>query len=396
MGGVRVGVLPVNSALFCQGDDDHAKLWVGRRSLDDAVRGLRGLDAELRIALIHHPLDWLADPERSNIRAKLAENVDVVLRGHLHEADVEQVVSPQGGVVYLAAGASYQTRRWPNRALYVTVQDSSLSVFPIRYEDSPTEVWTVDPSVFSAATDYTGLVQLAGATPTDVRSPGSSRGVPVIGQEPASAEPADEGVALERDHEDLLLALYKYEGKCGTIAAPVGEYECLWVPSFLIPMQWGWERTPAEAEISGKPRGNRTERLRWLFVVEDLVERGFLEETSAPQVEETRARRVFELTKDGQRFAYPWTAHAINDRQTMDCRTRRELEAAGENCAHPHRSRRRYLAPSPLSPASLGTRRASIHVLPRLVPAARLNRQPAARPRWPPADRTAVRDAGCT
>ena len=303
VGGVRVGVLPVNSALFCQGDDDHAKLWVGRRSLDDAVRGLRGLDAELRIALIHHPLDWLADPERSNIRAKLAENVDVVLRGHLHEADVEQVVSPQGGVVYLAAGASYQTRRWPNRALYVTVQDSSLSVFPIRYEDSPTEVWTVDPSVFSAATDYTGLVQLAGATPTDVRSPGSSRGVPVIGQEPASAEPADEGVALERDHEDLLLALYKYEGKCA-IAAPVGEYECLWVPSFLIPMQWGWERTPAEAEISGKPRGNRTERLRWLFVVEDLVERGFLEETSAPQVEETRARRVFELTKDGQRFAY--------------------------------------------------------------------------------------------
>lgn len=302
-GGVRVGVLPINSALFCQGDDDHAKLCVGRRALASALADLSSCDVDLRVALIHHPLEWLADIERSNVRARLAGGVDVVLRGHLHEADVEQVVSPHGGLVHLAAGAAYQTGPWPKRALFVTVEDSGLRVFPIRYEDSPTEVWTVDPSVFPNEEDHTGLVQLAGATPTGVRSPGSSRGVTVIGQEPASSEPVDEGVALERDHEDLLLALYKYDGKC-TIAAPVGEYKCLWVPSFLVPMQWGWERTPAEAEISGKPRGDRTKRMHWLFVVEDLVERGFLKETSAPQVEETSAPQVFELTKVGQRFAY--------------------------------------------------------------------------------------------
>lgn len=74
-GGLRLGILPINSALFCQNDDDHAKLWVGRRSLDAAITDLGELPADLRIALIHHPLDWLADLERSNVRATLARNV---------------------------------------------------------------------------------------------------------------------------------------------------------------------------------------------------------------------------------------------------------------------------------------------------------------------------------
>ena len=167
-GGCRVGVLPINSAFFSQDDHDHAKLWVGRRSLDAAVKDLGELDAHLRIALIHHPLDWLADLERENIHGKLAENVDVLLRGHLHEAGVQQVVSPQGELVHLAGGAAYQTRRWPNRALYVTLKDSSLSVFPIRYEDSPTEVWTVDPSVFPNEPQHMGLVPIPAKSPQPV------------------------------------------------------------------------------------------------------------------------------------------------------------------------------------------------------------------------------------
>ncbi len=117
----------------------------------------------------------------------------------------------------------------------------------------------------------------------------------VQAQQPTTAQPSDEDVALDEDHEKLLLRLYEYEGKCA-ISAPTGEYECLWVPGFITSMQWGWERTPQEAAISGKPRGNRTERMHWLFVVKDLVERGFLQETSTPQ--------VFELTTDGQRLAY--------------------------------------------------------------------------------------------
>lgn len=148
VGGGRLGVLCMNSAMFCQDDNDHAKLCVGRRCLDGATEALRDLKADLNVALIHHPLDWLSDTERANIKASLQADVDLILRGHLHETDVEGVVSVHGSVLNIAAGAAYQTRRWPNRALYVTVDGNDVRVFPVRYEDSPSEVWTVDPSVF--------------------------------------------------------------------------------------------------------------------------------------------------------------------------------------------------------------------------------------------------------
>ena len=63
----------LNSALFCQDDNDHAKLCIRRRCLDAALKELRALDAHLNVALVHHPLDWLSDIERSNIKASRRE-----------------------------------------------------------------------------------------------------------------------------------------------------------------------------------------------------------------------------------------------------------------------------------------------------------------------------------
>jgi hypothetical protein len=53
-----------------------------------------------------------------------------------------------GMVLYEAAGAAYQEAPWPRCALYASYDKASLNVFPIRYEGSPNEVWTVDPGVF--------------------------------------------------------------------------------------------------------------------------------------------------------------------------------------------------------------------------------------------------------
>lgn len=160
--GFRVGVVPLNSALFCRDDHDHSELWIGRRCLDDALEQLSTLGAQFRVAMMHHPLDWLHDRERSSIKAKLAANVDLVLRGHLHDSEVELVRTPVGpaGVLHLAAGAAYQTRLYPNRALYGAYDDGQVRILPIRYEDSPTEVWTVDPSLFPYEPGHEGRMSL--------------------------------------------------------------------------------------------------------------------------------------------------------------------------------------------------------------------------------------------
>jgi predicted phosphodiesterase len=167
VGGCKIGVLPLNSALFCQDDYDHAKLWIGRRCLRLALERVQSLGADLNIALVHHPLDWLNDLERANIKAELQSRLDFILRGHLHETDVESVIGIGGEALHLAAGASYQTRRWPNRAIYAAINGDRVALFPIRFEDQPQENWTVDPSLFPREPGYEKsfpISRLAGRT----------------------------------------------------------------------------------------------------------------------------------------------------------------------------------------------------------------------------------------
>ncbi|MEZ5505264.1 MAG: hypothetical protein R3F38_04495 [Gammaproteobacteria bacterium] len=66
-------------------------------------------------------------------------------------------------------------------------------------------------------------------------------------------------------------------------------------------MQWGWERTPEEAQLSGKPSGSREDRLRWLFVVRDLTEAGIFESQPDGYYEFTEAgwRVVHDLVVAG-------------------------------------------------------------------------------------------------
>lgn len=224
--GCRIGVLPLNTALFCEDDYDQAKLCIGRRCLDAGLEELGKLGAHLKVALLHHPLDWLSDIERSNIKTSLQGNVDVLLRGHLHETEVESVVSANGEALHIAAGAVYQTRKWPNRALYATFEDRHITIFPIRYEDQPSEVWTVDPSLFPRERGYEkrfplkrAEVEKNPAVPTKLSEPmvlprfpsnvPSRRDLPFVGREQLLA---DVQTALGEPKSERVLVLHGQPG----------------------------------------------------------------------------------------------------------------------------------------------------------------------------------------
>jgi len=146
--GLKIGILPLNSALFCHDDDDHDKLWIGRRCLDAACETLQQATVDLALALVHHPLEWLSNIERVNIKDRLERSVDLLLRGHLHENEIESVCGINGGLLHIAAGAAYQTRQYPMRALYATSDGQNVTLFPICYVDSPSENWVPDASLF--------------------------------------------------------------------------------------------------------------------------------------------------------------------------------------------------------------------------------------------------------
>ncbi|ACF43329.1 SUMF1/EgtB/PvdO family nonheme iron enzyme [Pelodictyon phaeoclathratiforme] len=165
---VRVAMLLLNSALFCIDDQDHGKLLLGRRCLDKATKALQEQAADLNLALLHHPLDWLSAVERANIRATLGASVDLLLHGHYHETDTECTVSQHGGYLKLGAGASYQTREWPNCAMYATAQSGRVTIFPICYHDKPREVWALDTAIFPSPS-YIGTFSLPKRVSPDVR-----------------------------------------------------------------------------------------------------------------------------------------------------------------------------------------------------------------------------------
>jgi formylglycine-generating enzyme required for sulfatase activity/predicted MPP superfamily phosphohydrolase len=168
----RIAVLPLNSALFCIDDHDHGKLFIGRRCLDAAKKQLAA--ADLTIAMIHHPLDWLSLLEQSKIEATLEASVDLLLQGHFHHTAAEGIVSANSGYLKLAAGAAYQTRYYQNSAMYATFDGYQVTIFPIRYEDTPREIWTLDASVFPSPipgrtnfTDPNSIFQIQSPSPSD-------------------------------------------------------------------------------------------------------------------------------------------------------------------------------------------------------------------------------------
>lgn len=145
-----VTILLVNSALFSFDDFDHNRLWIGRRCLDRAVEHLPHPRSTLTLTLMHHPLSWLHDQERANIAAAISRVSHAVFRGHLHETDAIAAYDGVNSVLHLAAGACYQTRKFPQCAALVDIDisRSTASISPLRYEDKPHEAWTLDPSVF--------------------------------------------------------------------------------------------------------------------------------------------------------------------------------------------------------------------------------------------------------
>ncbi|MGM3307995.1 SIR2 family protein [Anabaena sp. WFMT] len=119
--GKRVALLGLNSALMAgrnrneKGEvDDYGKLIVGEPQLYDALNQITSY--EVRIAVLHHPLGWLAEFERDLITQRLQDNdgCHFLLCGHQHRSEVYQVAGTTGKCVIIPAGSSYDHRDYRN------------------------------------------------------------------------------------------------------------------------------------------------------------------------------------------------------------------------------------------------------------------------------------------
>jgi 3',5'-cyclic AMP phosphodiesterase CpdA len=116
-------LIGLDSAWLAGDDSDagHLRLTddqVMRQVTDDQGNPLAGL----RIALVHHPLDDLADG--AECRRLLADHVDLLLRGHLHQSEPNEWADPERRLRQVAAGCLYEGHgadQYPNACTLVEI-----------------------------------------------------------------------------------------------------------------------------------------------------------------------------------------------------------------------------------------------------------------------------------
>ncbi|HWW73885.1 MAG TPA: metallophosphoesterase [Pyrinomonadaceae bacterium] len=113
--GLRVGIVGFNSALLSyrtalagRGPDDYGQLVIGEPPIQEALDKIRGDD--IRIAVMHHPLSWLADFDRDFAEEQFYKTCHFVLHGHQHLPRVHVIQSTIGDTVNIPAGTLYSRR----------------------------------------------------------------------------------------------------------------------------------------------------------------------------------------------------------------------------------------------------------------------------------------------
>ena len=111
--GWQVAVVGLNSAFLAYGgDDDRQRLLVGESQVLDALAQVQG--ADLTVALMHHPVDWLLEFDVWPVKSPLWNQCHLVLHGHLHVPDIVLQISLAGSALIIPAGASYEGRNRAN------------------------------------------------------------------------------------------------------------------------------------------------------------------------------------------------------------------------------------------------------------------------------------------
>lgn len=105
-----VYIIGLDSAWLSGGNDDASRLLLTDSQIQKLCRDEQGkLLTGFRLALMHHPLSDISDG--SECRRLLADSVNLLLRGHLHETNPELWADPDRRLPQFAAGSLFEGSR---------------------------------------------------------------------------------------------------------------------------------------------------------------------------------------------------------------------------------------------------------------------------------------------
>lgn len=97
-------------------------------------------DTDLKICLMHHPLDWVSDLEMTNIERKF-NYFDLILRGHVHDLEDKQICTQRYKTIYNTSGKLYPIDNYYSgySILNIDMNLSTCSIYSREYLKSPRE-----------------------------------------------------------------------------------------------------------------------------------------------------------------------------------------------------------------------------------------------------------------
>ncbi len=146
--GLRVHVAGLCSSWTSSSDDDKGRLLVGRAQLHRVLEGWES--ADLSLALVHHPWDYLADFDAAEVRETIQRRCDVLLRGHLHKTDGASRIRPDGGALELAAGAAWGGSQHPH-AYHLVELEPQACVARVHLRTWDGHAWIADRNAFGGS-----------------------------------------------------------------------------------------------------------------------------------------------------------------------------------------------------------------------------------------------------
>jgi predicted MPP superfamily phosphohydrolase len=192
--GRRLHLAGLDSAWMACGDADRGRLLLGRYQINQTVLHPDGEGADWRLALLHHPWDYLAEFDTHESRQLIHLHRDLVLRGHLHEGEASFVrpPDPARACLELAAGCVYDGSRHPNAFQWIELwpqalvgaasgRDAALRNAPRRvrvlYRTWIKGAWQIDRNQPGCPD---GTAEFPLATPTDPTAPPPAPQAPAI------------------------------------------------------------------------------------------------------------------------------------------------------------------------------------------------------------------------
>lgn len=83
---LNTGIACLNSSWRCFDENDKENLIIGEEQINSACTFLQ--NADIKIAVMHHPFEYLLDEDRRSIKPIISSNFDILLVGHAHCNDM--------------------------------------------------------------------------------------------------------------------------------------------------------------------------------------------------------------------------------------------------------------------------------------------------------------------